>query len=663
MRPRDEIVDTPRSKRLSPIPVVWIFPLLVALLVVVLGSLELSGSSASFYAEGAGEGGVLVGQARRDRTDEWWVRTPLLVREKTLGFPAEDEIGVGKHDMAVLSDIPTSAWHVIVRPHTFPYYVFGIERAFAFEWWIIFFALPALGLYALALQLRLRPLTSALVALLVVLCPFVQWWTGTWTGTSIGYACLAGAALIASVRAQSLASRIVLAVLAGWSGACLAIVLYPPTVFSMALLAGVATVAAIASSFPSRGRRREWSLRLVLVLGVASVVGGAILGAFFVAHRGAIEAVNDSLYPGQRRNSAGIGELRVLFGAPFDLIESTRATHSLTVNGLNQSEASAGLFTVFAVATAVVADRVRTRRRPSRADLILLSLLGLSAALLAWYALPIPDMVGRLTLFDRVRGDRLLMAFAVLSAIVLGAFLDAQRRSRRTSRILPVAAGTVAFAVPTIWAGFALRIDGEPAPRWQVLLLAALFTAGVGFALWGARLGLWLLVGLFALSAATINPLQHGLDALLHHPATELGRKLRTRSGAGAVLEFWGRDITARGGLTASGVDLVSGVNMYPNKAAWRVLDPSGSQREQWDRYNNAVWSPAPSGSDPQIIGSGDTVAVSVDPCDPRLARLGVGTVVSIEQLDYTCLIETDRVAAPGHPTLYAYRIDRSAHT
>jgi len=198
------------------------------------------------------------------------------------------------------------------------------------------------------------------------------------------------------------------------------------------------------------------------------------------------------------------------------------------------------------------------------------------------------------------------------------------------------------------------------APRWQVVVLTIAFSVGIMLALRGAQVGLWILVGLFAISAATVNPLQHGLDALLDHPATRLGRELRTRPGAGAVLNFWSGDITQRGGLTASGVDLVSGVNIYPNERAWRVLDPDDRQRNAWDRYNNAIWNPAPPGAEPQIEGSGDTISVAVDPCDPRLAKLGVGTIVAIEPLSGTCLIETDRVVSRNSPTLYAYRIDRS---
>jgi hypothetical protein len=415
-----------------------------------------------------------------------------------------------------------------------------------------------------------------------------------------------------------------------------------------------------APSFPPPGRRREWLLGLALVVGVACAVGGALLAAFYVAHKTGIRAVNDSLYPGERRNSAGTGDLGILLGAPFDLIESVRSVPQLTINGLNQSEAAAGLFTLFAVAGAVFVDRTSAPWKPWRSRVVLLALLGVGGLLLVWYLAPVPDAVGRITMFDRVRPDRLLMPFAVVSALALGLFFDSHRRRGSRLGAVPLTAGTLAFAIPTLWAGFGLRIDGVLASRWQVLLLAIAFTAGIALALRGARIGLWILVALFAISAATVNPLQRGLGALLDHPATRLGEELRTRPGAGSVLNFWGGDITARGGLTASGVDLVSGVNIYPNEAAWRVLDPDDSQRQAWDRYNNAVWYPAPPGAEPRIEGEGDTIAVTLDPCDRRLSRLGVGTVVSIEPLSAPCLVETNRVASQDRPTLYAYRIDRS---
>jgi hypothetical protein len=62
-------------------------------------------------------------------------------------------------------------------------------------------------------MLGLRALTAALIPMLVVLSPVVQWWTVSTKGATIGYALLASAAIIAT-RARSLYARVGLAALA-----------------------------------------------------------------------------------------------------------------------------------------------------------------------------------------------------------------------------------------------------------------------------------------------------------------------------------------------------------------------------------------------------------------------------------------------------------------
>jgi hypothetical protein len=217
------------------------------------------------------------------------------------------------------------------------------------------------------------------------------------------------------------------------------------------------------------------------------------------------------------------------------------------------------------------------------------------------------------------------------------------------------------FAVPTIWAGWNLDVDGRIAPRWQVLLLAAAAIAGVGLALSGRRFGLLLLVALFAAGAAAVNPLQHGVSALVDGPGATLGRELRSQRNAGVVLNVVAApkaDLTVQGGLTASGVPLVSGVNNYPNATAWRVLDPDGSSRNAWDRYNIAVWIAGPPGSVPRFnLVPPATLEVTVDPCDARLSILGVSTVVSDRDLAHPCL---ERVPTARRARLFEYSIVRS---
>jgi hypothetical protein len=649
------------SRALVPRSATWlVFPILILLATVVLGSLELSGSSVSRYDPSGASNGLLAGRARPVRTDEWFVRTPLLARQAALDLPQHDVIGVGEHDMAVGNDLPTGGWEVLVRPHTLPYHVFGFARAFAFEWWIVFLALPAIGLYFLALALGVRMLTALLIALVVVLSPVVQWWTVPTTGTTIGYACLAGAALIAAVRARSMYSTIALAALAGWLGACLVLTLYPPWAVPMALLVGAVVVAAVAVTRPPPGERRPWWIGLLVVGAVGAVVAGLLILAFFVAHRDALDALANSIYPGRRRSSGGAGDLAVLLGAPFDLVESAMSNPVVEVNGLNQSEAAAGLFTLLAIATALVAGRRASASPGWRRRAVLLTILGVGAVLVAWYLLPVPAAIGRFLLLDRARSDRMLLPLAAASALALGIFVDTHHRPGSGLERSRLAAGTAAFAIPTLWAGWNLDVDGTIAPRWQVLLLVAAATAGVGLALSGRRAGLGLVVALFAVGAATVNPLQHGVSPLADGPGATLGRELRSRPDTGTVLyvvEGRTKGLDAQAELTASGVPLVSGVNNSPNATAWRVLDPHGSSRTAWDRYNIAVWIAGPPGSAPRFdLAPPATLTVTVDPCDARLAMLNVSTVVSDHELSHPCLapVRTERRAP-----LFAYRIVR----
>jgi hypothetical protein len=641
---------------------VWLwFPLVIVLATVVLGSLKLSQSSVSLYGPGGEDRGLVAGRARPPRTDEWFVRTPLIARQSALGVPQHDQMGVGEHDMAMTNDLPTGGWDVVVRPHLLPYHVLGIERAFAFEWWIVLLALPALGVYVLALALGVRALTAALIATIVVLSPAVHWWTVSATGTTIGYAFLGSAAFIAATRVRSTYARIGLAAIAGWLTACLVLVLYPPWAVPMFLIGGAAAASTIVASCPPRDERRVWWRRLLVIAVVAGAVGGVLVIGFAIVHRDALEAISNAVYPGARRSSGGSGIFALLFGAPFDIVESTKSQVVVGVNGVNQSESAAGLFTVFAVAAALVAYSARSFFQPWRRRLVFLAVLGVTAVLLAWYSLPIPAGVGRLLLLDRVPTERLQLPIAAASAILLALLVDVVCQPARGPSRRAVLAGTVAFAVPTLWAGWRLRIDDQLIPRWQVLLLTAAATAGVGIALSGRRVGLWLLVALFAASAATVNPLQHGLLALVDSPAAHLGRELRARPDTGTVLQFFENqsgDLEALGGFTASGVPLVSGVNEYPNSDAWRVLDPDGSSRDAWDRYNTAIWTGGPPGSEPQIsLTPPAALGITVDPCDPRLARLGVRTIVSDYQLTDPCLTEIVRTGSGV--VLYAYHIDR----
>jgi hypothetical protein len=120
-----------------------------------------------------------LGRTQAIRYDEHQVRTPLVVRQAELGFPARSQVGVGAHDMGLLANLPVADRTALVRPHQVQYRVLGVDQAFALEWWLTQLALPAVGIYALLLACRTRIVVAALAGIAVACTPAMQWWTST----------------------------------------------------------------------------------------------------------------------------------------------------------------------------------------------------------------------------------------------------------------------------------------------------------------------------------------------------------------------------------------------------------------------------------------------------------------------------------------------------
>ena len=458
--------------------------------------------------------------------------------------------------------------------------------------------------------------------------------------------------------------------MAGWVGACGALVLYLPWVLPTALVVGALAVAAFLAA-PDRPRSaRSLGAAVVPVAVAALVVAGVLSAAFLGTQADAVRAVADSVYPGARRVAGGTGSLRVLLAAPFDAIAARTTAALPAVNGVNQTEAAGGVFLLAAIAAAVAVDPRRTWARPRRDRLPLGAVLVAGSGLVIWYLLPVPVAVGGLIGFDRIPPVRLPPTIALASVLALALYVDALGRWRPPPGTRSAVAGTAVFALSTVWAATRFTIDDRAASTLTVAALALVFIGVVAWTLTRGVPGFGALVAVVAIGAALVNPVQVGLDPLRESPAARLGRELRDRPDAGRVLVFANDpagDITALAGMTASGIDHVSAVNLYPNVDAWRVLDPAEADRTAWNRYANALWGVAPEGVAPRVfLETQDTVIVMVDPCDPTLARLGVGTVVSRVPLVRACLVPVDRVRAgtgPGTGPLHVYRIDRRAVT
>ena len=623
-------------RRLPPSPSRWAvlaLPAVVAVAVVVLGLLRVSGSSVGLYGtdNGAGEGesGVLAGPPRPIRSDEWLVRTPWVLRQVERGFPDSAAGALGRHDTDLLYDLPTRGLEVVLRPQTAVYRVLGAEQAFAVEWWSLV-GLQLLGVYALLVTLTGRPALSGLGASLLSFSPATQWWTTPATFTTVGWGCLATACALRALRSGTGRRRLVWAVAAGAALAAFLAALYPPWQIGVALVLVPAAGAVVVSGVRAAADRRAALRSVVVVSVVAAGMAAVMFGPFLVAHRDAIGDLTDTVYPGHREAAEGGGtRVAIAFGSAFDSFASDRSYR--VANGTNQSENSSALPLLLptGVAAAALAGRRRWAGSPLAAPLA--GALAGGAVLTAWMLLAVPATVGKWLLLTRVPGFRLPLPMAL--AGVLAVTLLAAHGSRSGARVpwWGIAGGTALFAGAQWWAATGYTVDERSIDLAGAAVLAAIATAGVALTL-GRRplLGMAVLAGFTLWQASLINPLQQGVEPLTRSALRQEVDELARQAPPDAGWIAFSADQTVRGALTAAGVNNLAGVSPYPDRAAWRVLDPDGKAERYWNRYAHVAFDPGAPGHAPEFRLEGqDDLRVKVDPCAPALVRLGVRFVVT----------------------------------
>lgn len=611
----------------------WLFPIGLVFLVVILTTANVSGSSVGVYGISAGqsaaESGIKLGQARPVRSDEWLVRTPWLLNQVKNGLPSTSSSGIGSHDVSVVGDLPVRSLDILVRPHHITSWLLSPERALAAEWWT-WHLLMICGIFALIYSLTRRTVIAAGCGVLLALSPSTQWWVAPGSFTTVGYGALAGAFFIEAVSKVG-RQRIVYGVLAGWTFACFVCTLYIPWMITTAIVVGCVVVGVLIELARNAPSRREIARVVLGIAVVAGSIAAILIATFVLRHAEAMKAVNGTIYPGNRVAEVG-GKLNpaTLFGAPFDYNAFNPQT--VTVNGTNQSENSAGIALLIPAAIvlfALVAAGLKILRNRTTAALTAVIVSGV--ILMSWALLPLPSYVGRMFLLDRVPPLRLLPTLSLVSVIAFGLVVCLVGTEDIRPRPSAVVVSILTFGFIQMWAAGLYRVEQNAINPWRPLILVGLICFAIGACLSGfVRSGLALLLGFSIVQFVQTNPVQVGADSLLKNPVSALVADVEAKVGDDIGWLTLGGDIYVRGAIEASGARFVSGISRYPNHSAWKILDPSGRFESAWNRYAHIAVEVGEPGSTPSISSpQSDVVIVTIDPCDARLRDLDVDVIVT----------------------------------
>lgn len=545
---------------------------LIALLALLLAGLVYVGNawSPSSYALvlqhlGASATGLVWGEPRAVRADEYAVVTPLTQATVNNGFARMNATSPYGEDLRINYGLPIHDWGLAFKPTLWLFGVVPPAYAFSFHW----FAVAALFVCGYALLFRWIGASGAVAMLLAAGLFFtgcVQFW---WSEKGPIYALFPWVLLPFATRLPLPGQ----AALFAWAAvAWLLTNFYPPVQLTLALV-GAALLA---------GRRADLCRgRALLCIAFAAAAAAGVAAAYLWEY---LSATSGTLYPGQREVAGGTVAWRHWLSLWLPAVNFDR-NYDSTI-GENISEiGTVGL--AYALLVACTLDYARWRELfadPDRRRLVVL--LGIVfAALLAWMALPLPSAVGAPLLWDRVPPVRMhfaaglaFVALLLVAALALGLRLSWPRMAVFAAIVVAgwwkwksSAAGSgVEDLVILPLAVVAFVVARRRPDVAHAALLAASTVAGA-----------WIFAG--------FNPLQTAWPIFARQPTPATAALDQLASSNGGVLAIVGLPGATANGL---GYRAVNHVNAVPQFAYWRERFPALDEaefRRIFNRYAHIV--------------------------------------------------------------------------
>jgi hypothetical protein len=629
-----------------------IFPAAVLVGLLAFTALGISGTSSPLLAKDAGSGDtVIAGLPRTIRSDEWIVHTPLVISQVENGMPRYGDVGVGSHDMSVLSDLPVLSWTSVFHPNQWAYRILPIDNAFAFDWWSVA-AILLIGTYVFLLVVVGSLRWSVVGALFLYGSPFFHWWYTSSVFTAIGWMAFASAFVLLAVTSVG-RKRIVFALLAAYSLVCFALIIYPPWQIAAAIAVGVVCAGALWS------RWREGAATVRSVIHTALIAGGTAaipLTAFLVTRQPTMNAISNTVYPGARVVAGGELPWTQLFSSWFGLNYVTNGPELRGVLFPNESEASSFLFLGVALVVAVpfvwrfvvpLGDRLRG---------VIIASIAAMALFLTQMLVGLPSIVAKITLLSTVPERRALIGLGFVSMVLVvavGSSLERLSVPTCARGLAGVAfVGAVTVGVAGLARDFQSATDAVGNKMILVALAVAVAAAGVYF--WRPVASIAGLAAFGLLVSLSVNPLVDGMSQTRESSIVTTAKSIDSeQDGAGAWV---GETYVIASLLTTAGVQNLSGVNLYPNVPAWELIDPDREYENAWNRYSQAVWAFDVSSKAPVVrLVQTDMVEVIINPCDPVLDKFNVRHLVTPRRMQGSCLSAPSEVVGPEGVPVFFY--------
>ncbi len=644
-----------------------VFPFLLVILLLILTTLRISGTSESIYypilyGQHYHDSNLLYGNPSGIRSDEWLVNTQLTIAQSAAGYPEVNPNIDHGQNMSVIGDAPYKDWSSIFKIQNLAFFILPLAYAFAFKWWLLLF-LTIVSCYFLVLRfIPGKRFFATIISLAISCSPFLFWWYGTGTFAPIFYGffiIILAMRIINGERVRFLSklgySYTVAAYIIALSYllVAFALILYPPFQIPIAIAILLFTTGYLLDKQNGLSNLLTKSvLKKVLLFGVSIVIALGVVVAFVHTRANVISAIEGSVYPGKRIIEAGGASTQYLFSSFLQpqLQHPFRAIYYFT----NQSEASNFLlflpFLFIPGCALLVYEYINSRRL--NWSLLALQFCGL--LFLANMYIPALQPIYKITFLDNVPHARLVIGLGFvgfIQLILIIKSLSSPAVSKLKLEFLVTWYCVLCFGV-LLEAGLDTHLAY---PKFidnflYILILALLFIT-ILFCFLSKKYLLGALIFLlFSLgSVFQVQPLYRGLGPLYNSKITRAIDSVSTHKDTWAELD----NIDFENFAALSNRKSLSGVQLYPNVKLWSKV--AGAKDSYiYNRYAHITFNSNSSLAAPMVLIQNDYFYVRFT-CNNFIEK-NINYVLATHLLSDNCISLIDQVKYPA-VTFYIYRM------
>ncbi len=339
-----------------------------------------------------------------------------------------------------------------------------------------------------------------------------------------------------------------------------------------------------------------------------------------------IQIVSNTAYPGERFETGG--------GLATQLFNYGSSVYSaISSIGVEPNVCEQAAFYSLAPLGIVLSALVLFKKR----DPLLVALLLVQAFFLVYGLFGLPAILSKLTLMSNVPTSRLIMAVGFIDIVVLARALTLIKKID-LSKTMIISSVALSCCIGLVLCELAPSID---LGKTKGFLVAASFIfafiaihqflqnkKGNGYPL------LVFSIAIVGISGFCVNPIQQGSSFLNEIPEIKQIQIINEQEQG-----IWVGDRAIEGqACILAGAPSINSINAYPNNELWQLIDPSGENKDIYNRYAHIKINLKDEGPAEFTLKYADAFTVTLTIAD--LKKLGVNYLFTAK--DYSDLMQTD---------------------